>query len=122
MKIKIKLTIKSWNGITGETSSQEIEKIFAVGDKLSEEDFGGFVGAAFVIKHPSVSIVAIDEKKIKIITNGLVVANPTGGIDLSKPNVDSSFSISIGESLKLATQSMDSGFSVEFNPVEIIVN
>ena len=123
MKVRTILTLRAWDGLAGKiTEPQDIEKVFSVGDKLSERDLGGFIGAAFVIKHPVLEITSVDDNKIEIQSSGLVTEGANGGIDLMKSSTNSNFTILIGESLKLVSQSMDSGFSIIIKPIEVVTD
>lgn len=120
MKIRVKIHVNSYAGIEKETSSQEKEQILSIGDELKSEYFGGFIGATLVMAGPNLKVENITDDGIDIITNGLILKNPNGTINLMKESHGLKYRINIGETLELHTQSMDSGFVVYITPLEII--
>lgn len=121
MKAKINFYIKSWAGLEKKfPDPTEKELTLSKGDRLSSGDFGGFPGSGFIISAPSFEIADITSDEIEIITNGLVEPNPGGGINLHKASHGITHRIELGKSVKLVTQSMDSGFSVTITPQEIV--
>ena len=118
MKIKTKFSIKSWDGLKGKIfTPKETELVLSKGDKVGGKELGGFQGSGFVITMPKIEIVDVTEKGIDIIADGL--AEPKK-IDMMKPIYGARYSILLGNTLVLATQTMDTGIEVSINPVEII--
>lgn len=121
MKIKIRFHVQSWSGFDKNLPSpQEKELILSKGDKLKAKDLGEFTGSAFIVTEPNIEIVDVSESGIEILTNGLVETNPDGGVNLKKDSHKLHHYLAIGKTLKLVTQTMDSGFSISITPLEVI--
>lgn len=113
MKIKVKFQVNSWGGKIAKITSQEKELILSTSDKVESGDFGVITGS-------NIEVANITDGGIEIITNGLVEYISKGKIDLIKDSHGLRFSISLGQTLKLVSQTMDSGFEILITPVEFI--
>lgn len=121
MKIKVKFHVESWAGIENKfPPPKEIELILSKGDIVGRKEFGDFPGSGLV-KIPRIEIIGVDEKGISVSTNGLVEPNPGGGINLNVPSEGLTHNISLGKTLILNTQSMDTGMKISITPVEIVI-
>src|ERR1700733_4252408 len=120
MKIKLRLIFKPWSGWTDkQPDSANMEIQVSKGEQLKNENFDGLQGYIDLTKE-TIEVSDITDSAIEMITSGLVEKNPDGTINLLKESTDTKHHINLGETLRLGTQSMDMGISVEITPLEII--
>lgn len=119
-KVKVKFTVKSWGGLNNKiTPPQDLEMLMSKGEKLNEGSFGGFIGAGLT-KAVVFELADINSEGVGVTTSGLVEESADGRINMLKSSRDLNFSIKFGRSLKLVTQSFDTGFSIIIAPIGIV--